>query len=233
MAHYQQLHDWNLLPSEAIALQREMASRVLQQPLDISQIETIAGADISFNKFSETIYAGIVVLKFPSLEIIEKSGVVSRTKFPYIPGLLSFREIPALLEAWGKLQSAPDILICDGQGMAHPRRFGVACHAGILVERPTIGCAKSVLVGKFEEPEIARGSWQKMIHREETVGAALRTKNKVAPVYVSPGHLIDLPTSIEILLRCGRPLVGRCGYRIPEPTRQAHLFVNELRLGAQ
>ena len=232
MAHYQQLHNWNLSPSQAVALQREMAGRVLQQPLDISKNETVAGADISFNKFShntfpETIYAGIVVLKFPSLEIMEKSGVVSRTKFPYIPGLLSFREIPALLEAWEKLQNTPDILICDGQGMAHSRRFGVACHAGILMERPTIGCAKSVLVGKFEEPEIVRGSWQKMIHREETVGAALRTKNKVAPVYVSPGHLIDLPTSIEVRLCCDS------GYRIPEPTRQAHLFVNELRLRAQ
>jgi len=232
MAHYQQFHNWNLSPSQAVALQREMAGRVLQQPLDISKNETVAGADISFNKFShntfpETIYAGIVVLKFPSLEIMEKSGVVSRTKFPYIPGLLSFREIPALLEAWEKLQNTPDILICDGQGMAHSRRFGVACHAGILMERPTIGCAKSVLVGKFEEPEIVRGSWQKMIHREETVGAALRTKNKVAPVYVSPGHLIDLPTSIEVRLCCDS------GYRIPEPTRQAHLFVNELRLRAQ
>src|SRR5690606_26757614 len=107
---------------------------------------------ISFNKFSETIYAGIVVLKFPSLEVVETAGVVSETKFPYIPGLLSFREIPALLEAWEKLQTEPDVLICDGHGTAHPRRLGIAAHAGILVERPTIGCGKSILVGKFEEP---------------------------------------------------------------------------------
>ena len=139
------LHDWNISPTEAVALQRELASRVLLQSFDVSKIETIAGADISFNKFSETIYAGIVVLKFPSLEIVERSGVVTQTQFPYIPGLLSFREIPALLQAWEKLEILPDILICDGQGIAHPRRFGVACHAGILVERPTIGCAKSVL----------------------------------------------------------------------------------------
>jgi deoxyribonuclease V len=151
--------------------------------------------------------------------------VETQTKFPYIPSLLSFREIPALLEAWEKLDNLPDVLICDGQGIAHPRRFGVACHAGILISRPTIGCAKSVLVGKFDEPEKARGNWAPMIHREEEIGAALRTKNNVAPVYVSPGHLIDLETSIEILLRCDG------GYRIPEPTRQAHLFVNELRQG--
>lgn len=226
MAHYQKLHDWDISPTEAVALQRELAGRVQIKPLDLSRIQTIAGADISFNKFSETIYAGIVVLKFPSLEIIERCGVVSETRFPYVPGLLSFREIPALLEAWAKLENVPDVLVCDGQGIAHPRRVGVASHAGILIERPTIGCGKSVLVGKFEEPDIARGSWQPMIHRGETVGAALRTKNKVQPVYVSPGHLIDLPSAIEILLHCDG------GYRIPEPTRQAHLFVNELRVGA-
>ena len=226
MAHYQPFHDWNLSPTEAIALQKKLASRVLLQPLDLSKIETVAGADISFNKFSETIYAGIVVLKFPTLEVVERAGIVSETKFPYIPGLLSFREIPALLEAWGKLSVVPDVLICDGQGSSHPRRFGIACHAGLLTGIPSIGCAKSVLVGKFEEPEIERGNWTPMIHREEEIGAALRTKTKVAPVYVSPGHLIDLPSSIGVLLRCDT------GYRVPEPTRQAHLFVNELRLGA-
>jgi len=227
MAHFEKLHNWNLSPTEAVALQRELASQVVLQPLDISKIETVAGVDISFNKFSETIYAGIVVLKFPTLEIVETSGIVSETKFPYIPGLLSFREIPALLAAWEKLENTPDVLICDGQGRAHPRRFGVACHAGILTGKPSIGCAKSVLVGKFDEPPVARGNWSPMIHREEEIGAALRTKNNVAPVYVSPGHLIDSKTSIEILLRCDG------GYRVPEPTRQAHLFVNELRQNAQ
>ena len=120
----------------------------------------------------------------------------------------------------------PDVLVCDGQGIAHPRRVGIASHAGVLLECPTIGCAKSVLVGKFDEPSKTRGSWQRMIHKEETVGAALRTKNNVQPVYVSPGHLCDLASAREILLRCDG------GYRIPEPTRQAHLFVNELRRGA-
>jgi deoxyribonuclease V len=223
MAHFQKLHEWNLSPTEAIALQKELRARTRLVPLNISAIRTVAGADISFNKYSETIYAGIVVLEFPSLEVLETSGVITATKFPYIPGLLSFREIPALLEAWQKLRCEPDVLICDGHGIAHPRRLGIGAHAGLLVERPTIGCAKSVLVGKYEEPEKTRGSWSPMIHRGETIGAALRTKNNVQPVYVSPGHLCDLPSAIEVLLRCDT------GYRIPEPTRRAHLFVNELR----
>lgn len=225
MAHYQKLHDWNLSPTEAVALQSSLREQIRFAPIDITKIKTVAGADISFNKFSETIYAGIVVLSFPALEVIETSGVVTTTKFPYIPGLLSFREIPALLEAWEKLEITPDVLVCDGQGIAHPRRMGIGAHAGLLIQKPTLGCAKSVLVGKFEEPEKTRGSWTPMIHKNETIGAALRTKNNVSPVYVSPGNLCDLESAIEVLLRCDG------GYRIPEPTRRAHLFVNELRLG--
>lgn len=217
------LHDWNLSPTQAVAMQKELRERVQIAPLDLSHVHTVAGADISFNKFSETIYAGIVVLKFPELEIVERTGVVTTTKFPYIPGLLSFREIPALLEAWEKLQNVPDVLVCDGHGIAHPRRLGIAAHAGLWLNLPTIGCAKSVLVGKFEEPEIMRGCRSPLVHYGETIGAALRTKNKVQPVYVSPGNLCDMESAVELLLRCDT------GYRLPEPTRQAHLFVNELR----
>lgn len=216
-------HDWNLTPAAAIALQKELRERVSIDPLALSDIHTVAGADISFNRFSDTVYGGIVVLEFPSLKLLDRSGVVVQVDFPYIPGLLSFREIPALLQAWEKLEVKPDILVCDGHGIAHPRRLGIASHTGLLVERPTIGCGKSVLVGKYEEPEEARGSWTPLVHHGETVGAALRTKNKVKPVFASPGHLIDLSTSIEVLLCCDG------GYRLPEPTRQAHLFVNELR----
>lgn len=217
------LHDWNLSPTQAVAMQKELRERVQIAPLDLSHVHTVAGADISFNKFSETIYAGIVVLKFPELEIVERTGVVTTTKFPYIPGLLSFREIPALLEAWEKLQNVPDVLVCDGHGIAHPRRLGIAAHAGLWLNLPTIGCAKSVLVGKYEEPAITRGSRSPMQHYGEIIGTALRTKNKVKPVYVSPGNLCDMESAVELLLRCDT------GYRLPEPTRQAHLFVNELR----
>ena len=225
MATFQKLHEWNLSPTQAVALQKELREKVQLAPIDISKVKTVAGADISFNKFSETIYAGIVVLDFSTLEILETSGVTTTTKFPYIPGLLSFREIPALLEAWEKLKITPDVLVCDGHGIAHPRRMGIAAHAGVLLNIPTLGCGKSVLVGKFDEPEITRGSWSPMTHKDEIIGAALRTKNKVSPVYASPGNLCDLESAREILLRCDG------GYRIPEPTRQAHLFVNQLRLG--
>ncbi|HEX8550495.1 MAG TPA: deoxyribonuclease V [Abditibacteriaceae bacterium] len=216
----------NLSPREAIALQKELREQVVLQPLDATP-QTIAGADISFNRFSDVVYAGIVVMKFPTLEIIEEAGVESRATFPYVPGLLSFRELPALIEAWQKLASKPDVLVLDGQGIAHPRRFGIACHAGLTFDVPTLGCAKSVLSGKFDLPDETRGNWSPMMDKGETIGAALRTKNRVAPVYVSPGHKMNLKTAIELMLACDR------GYRVPETTRQAHLFVNRLRVAAK
>lgn len=187
------------------------------------EVHTIAGADISFNKYSSIVYAGIVVLRLPSLETIEEVAVVTTAEFPYVPGLLSFREAPALLQAWERLRTEPDVAVFDGQGTAHPRRMGIAAHMGLFIQRPSIGCAKSVLTGKFAEPAPERGAWTPMVDRQEVVGAALRTKNKVQPVYVSPGHRIDLPGAINLLLRCDG------GYRIPEPTRRAHHLVNEVR----
>ncbi|MEJ7615984.1 MAG: deoxyribonuclease V [Pyrinomonadaceae bacterium] len=222
MANYEKLHEWNLSPREAVELQNELRARVRIEALR-GEVRTIAGADISFNKYSSTIYAGVVVLELPSLRVIAEAGVVSETRFPYVPGLLSFRESPAVLEAWEKLGVEPDVVFFDGQGLAHPRRVGIASHAGLFLNRPTIGCAKSVLVGKYEEPASERGSWSPMIDRGEMVGAAVRTKNNVAPVFISPGHLIDLPGAIELTLACDG------GYRIPEPTRRAHQLVNKLR----
>lgn len=224
MPTFTQLHDWNLSPREAVALQNELRNRVLVTPPK-RPIETIAGADISFNKFSATIYVAVVVLRLPDLEVVEEATVIGEAQFPYVPGLLSFRELPAVLEAWQKLSVEPDCVMFDGQGLAHPRRFGIACHAGLWMNRPTLGCAKSVLVGKYDEPNLERGSWTPMIHKGETVGAALRTKNKTKPIYVSVGSEMDLDSAIELTLRCDG------GYRQPEPTRQAHLRVNELRLG--
>ena len=223
MAHYRKLHDWSMTPREAIELQKSLRDRVIIAPPD-RPIRTIAGADISFNKYSPTIYAGVVVLAIDTLEVIEEAGVVTETSFPYVPGLLSFREAPALLEAWGKLTIEPDAVMIDGHGYAHPRRFGVASHIGLLVERPTIGCGKSVLVGNYEEPSPERGSWSPLVDKGETIGAALRTKNRVNPVYVNVGHMIDLPSAIDLALRCNG------GYRVPEPTRRAHLLVNRMRV---
>ena len=224
MAQYQALHDWNVSPAEAVALQQQLRSQIRIEPLtDLPK--TIAGCDISFNKFEETVYAGIVVLRLDTLETIEEAGVVSTAPFPYIPGLLSFREIPSLLQAWEKLKTEPDVVMFDGHGTAHPRRIGIASHGGLFLNRPTFGCGKSVLVGKYDEPAPERGSWSPMTHYREVIGAALRTKNNVNPVYVSPGHLIDLETAISLTLACNG------GYRIPEPTRRAHNLVNALRRG--
>lgn len=219
----QVLQNWNLTPKEAVAEQQRLRSLVRIEPL-ARAVQTIAGADISFNKFSETVYAGIVVLDLNSLQIVETAGVRGQTKFPYVPGLLSFRETPSLLEAWAQLKTKPDVLMLDGQGLAHPRRCGIACHVGVLLDLPTIGCAKSILVGKHGELSGEAGSQSPLVDRGEQVGVALRTKKNVAPVYVSAGHLIDLPAAVELVLR------STSKYRQPEPTRQAHLLVNRLRV---
>ncbi|MCP9493760.1 MAG: deoxyribonuclease V [Pyrinomonadaceae bacterium MAG19_C2-C3] len=226
MATFNQLHEWNLSPREAIELQKTLRERVRIVPLE-TEVKTIAGADISFNKFEETIYAGIVVMSLPDMRTVEEVGVVTTTRFPYISGLLSFREAPAVLEAWARLKIEPDAMMFDGQGIAHPRRIGIASHVGLIVNRPTLGCAKSILVGRFDEPETERGSYAPLIDKGETIGAAVRTKTKVQPIYVSPGHLMDISSAIELTLKCDG------GYRQPEPTRRAHLLVNRLRRGEQ
>jgi len=201
-----------------------LRERVRLRPL-AKEIETIAGADISFNKFEATVYAGIVVLRLPSLEVIEEVCVVSETRFPYVPGLLSFRESPSVLEAWAKLKTEPDAVMFDGQGIAHPRRVGIASHVGLIINRPTLGCAKSLLVGKYAEPARERGAWTPLLDKGEVVGAVVRTKTNVQPIFVSPGHLIDLAGAIDLTLQSDG------GYRQPEPTRRAHHLVNALRRG--
>lgn len=224
MATHLPLHSWNLTPAQAVDLQKNLRGRVRLMPLS-GAIRTIAGADISFNKDEETIYAGIVVLRLPSLETIEQVGVITRTNFPYVPGLLSFREMPAVLEAWEQLRGEPDAVMFDGQGIAHPRRIGIATHAGLWLDRPTLGCAKSVLVGKYDEPTAARGSRSLLTDRQQVIGVALRTKDRVSPIFVSPGHRMDLESAVGLTLQC------HGGYRQPEPTRRAHLLVNALRRG--
>lgn len=216
------LHSWDLTPAQAVALQKELRNQLEFTPL-ATPPKTIAGADISFNKYSETVYAGIVVLSFPELEILEETGIVTTAKFPYVPGLLSFRESPALLEVWDKLTIKPDVLVMDGQGTAHPRRMGIACHIGLWLDVPTLGCAKSLLCGRFDEPGEKKGSTSPLMHYGELIGNVVRTKDKTQPVYVSPGNHITLEESVELMLACSNK------YRIPEPTRRAHLFVNTLR----
>lgn len=211
-----------LSPSEAIALQQELRQKITLKPLD-KPITTIAGADISFNKYSTIVYAGIVVLSFPDLQIIDKASVTDVTTFPYIPGLLAFREVPALSKAWEKLSIKPDVLVLDGHGIAHPRRMGIAAHFGVVMQTPTLGCAKSRLTGRFEEPANEPPAYTDLIHQNEVIGKVLRTKKNCKPVFVSPGNLITMEESIDLILQCIRK------YRIPEPTRLAHNYVNEVR----
>lgn len=218
------LHAWDLTASEAIALQKELRSRLELRPLP-TPARLIAGADLSSDKGCDTVYAGIVVLSLPDLEIVEERGLTTTAPFPYVPGLLSFREAPAVLEVWEKLENRPDVLVLDGQGIAHPRGLGLASHLGLWIETPTIGCAKTLFFGKFDEPAPQRGAHSDLVYKAEIVGAALRTKTRVSPVFVSPGNGIDLDSSVQLMLNCDG------GYRIPEPTRRAHLFVNRLRRG--
>ena len=222
----QNLHPWDITPAEAIAIQQKLRSRVELTVME-TEIRLVGGADISFNKFSETIYAGIVVLKLPELVEVARAMVVTRTSFPYIPGLLSFRETPALLEAWEKLHAQPDVMILDGQGIAHPRRLGIAAHFGLLTGVPSIGCAKSLLTGKYTPPPHDKGTWSALMDKEEQIGAVLRTRENVKPVFVSPGHKIDFQSSIDVVMRCCTK------YRLPETTRLAHRLVNELRTSKQ
>lgn len=212
----------HLSPSEAIALQQELRQQIILKPLE-KTVTTIAGADLSFNKYSTTVYAGIVVMSFPELQVIDKASVTDITEFPYIPGLLAFREVPALSKAWEKLSVKPDVLVLDGHGIAHPRRMGIATHFGVVMQTPTLGCAKSLLAGHFEEPAPEPPAYTDLVHQKEVVGKVLRTKKNCKPVFVSPGNLITMEESIALILQCIRK------YRIPEPTRLAHNYVNEVR----
>ena len=219
------LHRWDLTPEEAVALQRELADRVdARTPLP--RWDLIAGADVSYNRFSSTFHAGVVVLETRDWTVVEEQGAVLETTFPYVPGLLSFREAPVLLAAFARVRSEPDVVMLDGQGLAHPRRLGLASHVGLWLDRPCLGCAKTRLTGHFKDLGRRAGSTAPLIDRGQVVGKVVRTKDGVQPVFVSVGHKIDLDSAVEVVLASGR------GYRIPEPTRRAHLYVNSLRQAA-
>ena len=220
---YRRSHGWNVTPQEAIRLQERLRGEVVARDEAPDSPRTVAAMDVSYDRGSPWIFAAVVVLKLPGLEMVEQAAVRSMARFPYVPGLLSFRESPAGLEAWERLATRPDCLICDGHGYAHPRRFGFACHFGLLVDLPTIGCAKSVLVGGYREPGKRRGSASELIHEGEMIGSAVRTRGGASPVFVSTGHRISLHRAVQVVLACSPR------YRIPEPIRQAHILVNRLR----
>jgi deoxyribonuclease V len=216
------LHAWDLNTTEAIALQKELAGRV-NTSLPLKRCELVAGADVSYSIGSDVFYAVVVVLRASDASIVEVQKAVAKSPFPYVPGLLSFREAPILLEAFARVESKVDAVMFDGQGIAHPRRLGIASHVGLWLQVPCIGCAKSWLFGKHQEPDAAAGSTSPMTDKGDVIGAVVRTKNKIKPLYISPGHLIDLDSSVRLTLQMCR------GYRLPETTRQAHLHVNEFR----
>lgn len=221
------LHPWNLSPSDAVRLQKELRSRLRTEGrLRPEDVRLVAGVDVSIAKDDPVLTAGVVVLEAASLRVVETTVSRLEPPMPYIPGLLSFREIPALIPAIEALSVEPDVFLVDGQGIAHPRRMGIAAHLGLVLDRPAIGIAKSRLCGEAAEPGPQRGSWMPLLHRGEEIGRLLRTKERVAPVIVSPGHRIDMESALAIALQFAR------GYRLPEPTRLAHLHVNEARRAA-
>lgn len=209
------LHDWNLSTAEAVQLQKQLAFEVVAKNDFEKPFETVAGIDLGYDAANDTSRAVIVVLSFPELELLESAEALLPIQFPYVPGMLSFRETPVAIKALEKLTLTPDVILCDGQGLAHPRRFGVACHIGLIADIPAIGVAKSLLVGKFENLGETRGSVAPLVHKNEQVGVALRTKDKVQPVFVSVGHKISLETATDIVLQCAPK------YRLPETTRLA------------
>jgi deoxyribonuclease V len=206
-------HDWDLTPKEAVKLQRRLAGKVLEVPLERPP-RTVAGIDVSI-RYGRA-YTAVVVLGLPDLQVVDRTRWESVVDFPYVPGLLSFREVPAILPALERLKEMPDVFMLDGQGRAHPRRFGLACHLGILMDRPALGVGKTRLCGTYEEPCEERGCHSPLMDGEETIGRVVRTRTGVKPVFVSVGHRMMLEDAIAITLACAPK------YRIPEPTRQAH-----------
>ncbi|MHC4641271.1 MAG: deoxyribonuclease V [Planctomycetota bacterium] len=222
------LHSWNLSYSQARDCQNRLASKVRLTPLK-KQPKLIAGIDCSFSKDGQRIIAAVVVLRLADFSSVEIANAVRKVTFPYIPGLLSFREAPACIAAVKKLETEPDVFIVDGQGIAHPRRLGLAAHLGLFFDKPTIGCAKSRLTGLFEDPPLEKGTYSllkdtKGVKQDETIGAVVRTRTKVKPLFISVGNKCTLEDAIKITLGC------TIKYRLPEPTRLAHQLVSKLRL---
>lgn len=217
------LHDWPTTEAEAVALQQTLATRV-DTSAALTSFEFIAGCDIAYHITQPRLFAAVVVLRASDLTVVEERFVEREVTFPYIPGLLSFREIPALLAAFAELHQPPDVVMLDGQGIAHPRRFGLACHLGLWLNLPCVGCAKSWLTGDYGEPGPNAGDASPLMIGEEDVGAVVRSAAGAKPVYVSPGHRIDVPSATAVV----RATLS--GYRHPAPTRAAHMAANRARM---
>lgn len=212
---FQARHAWDLTPAEAMALQQRLRREVVREGR-IAALRSVAGIDVGFEQNGRAARAAVAVLSHPGLELHAKSLARLPVTFPYIPGLLSFREAPVVLQALEMLEEAPDLILYDGHGLAHPRRFGIACHVGLLTDIPTIGVAKRRLVGHHRPVEDRAGAWQPLVDQGETIGAVLRSQPHAPPLFVSIGHKISLDTAVEVVLSCTRH------HRLPEPARWAH-----------
>lgn len=213
-------HRWNVSLSEARQIQKQLSSEVIIEDC-LNTVRYIAGVDVGFKNEQTTTYAAVTILTFPQLQICEYRHAATPTIFPYIPGLLSFRELPAILQALQKVKQQPDLILCDGQGIAHPRRLGIASHLGVITGFATIGVAKKRLVGEYTLPGQEKGNWEHLFYHHEIIGAVLRTRTKVKPLFISPGHKISTTTSVDFVLRCCTK------YRLPEPTRLAHKIASD------
>jgi deoxyribonuclease V len=212
--------NWATNVVEAKLIQEQLKDLVITKD-EVGIVRYIAGVDVGFKNNNQITQAAVAILTFPQLELVEQKTAQVPTTFPYIPGYLSFREIPAILEALHKLQIMPDLIVCDGQGLAHPRRFGLACHLGVLLDLPTIGVAKSLFVGKHQELPSEKGSWQPLIDKKETIGIVLRSRTNVKPIYISIGHKISLSTAKNYVMSC------LTKYRLPETTRWADKLASD------
>ncbi|NJC89087.1 MAG: deoxyribonuclease V [Desulfuromonas sp.] len=221
--NFPELHSWDLTPKEAIALQRELAGRVVLRDCLPPEVRSVAGVDVSCSRFAPEVFAAVVIFDLSASVIVETTTAQAAKSFPYVPGLLSFRELPVVLEAFHKLERSPDVVLVDGQGVAHTRRLGIASHLGLWLGLPTVGCAKSRLCGEHDAPGARRGDWTSLWDNGEEIGRVVRTRDRIRPLFVSPGHMVGLERAVRIVLECGR------GYRLPEPTRQAHVESNRLR----
>ncbi|MGH9732552.1 MAG: deoxyribonuclease V [Candidatus Acidiferrales bacterium] len=221
---YLRLHRWRVTPREAARIQLRIRER-LELTDRLPRIRTVAGADLAFDMARNRAIAGVVVYRYPEMEEVERVWAEVPITFPYVPGLLSFREMPALLKVFSRVRNAPDLIFYDGHGYAHPRRFGIACHLGVLLDRPTVGCAKSLLVGTHGDLPERAGSWTPLRDGDEIIGAVLRTRDGVNPIYVTQGHRISLTRAMEFVSSV------LDGYRIPRPTRDADRFVAAVKRG--
>lgn len=217
---------WNLTAREAMRIQESLRDRVALQD-EFALIRHVAGADLAFDPATNMAFAGVVVFHFPEMEEVERRSAQRKLRFPYVPGLLSFRESPVLIAAFARLKTEPDLILIDGHGRAHPRLFGIACHIGVLFDKPVIGCAKSLLVGQYREPGVTRGATTPLVFKAETVGAVLRTRDHVKPIFITQGHRVSLEAAVRLVEEC------LDGFRIPKPTREADHYVRRLRQAYQ